>query len=82
MHRKDHWERVFTTKGEARRQLVGVLPASHTMFPLFSIAYRPGRFHGRTHPRLIDPNVSRSCGFVSTTAASARRESTTVSLGK
>ena len=40
MHRKDHWERVYTTKGERDVSWFESLPASHTMFPLFSIAYR------------------------------------------
>ena len=54
MHRKDHWERVYTTKGERDVSWFESLPASHTMFPLFSIVYRPGRFRCRTQPRLID----------------------------
>ena len=33
MHRKDHWERVYTTKGEARRQLVRVPATQPHNFP-------------------------------------------------
>lgn len=52
MHPKDHWERVYTTKGERDVSSFESLPASHTMFPLFSIAYRPGRFSLSNSPPL------------------------------